>query len=186
VAQVATPAFRKPAERTRFAPPDKLGLRVRIRGIVGGAATLALLAAAWWFLAPPAIGGSTSFTSVDGISMLPKLRSSDLVALRPASKYRVGDIVGYRSPLIHRVVLHRIVAIRGKHYVFKGDNNHFTDPDSPVRKQLVGKLWFRLPQGGRAVAALHVPWILAALASVFVLVIGLGGRPQRRPKDVPR
>jgi signal peptidase I len=185
VAQVATPTFRKPAERTRFAPPGKLRLRGRVRRIAGAAATIALLAAAWWFLAPPAIGGSTSFTSVDGISMLPKLHSSDLVALRPADTYRVGDIVGYRSPLIHRVVLHRIVAIHGKHYVFKGDNNHFTDPDSPVRKQLVGKLWFRVPQGGRAVAWLHVPWILAAIASVFVLVIGLGGRPQRKPEGAP-
>jgi signal peptidase I len=186
MAQVATPTFRKPAERSRFAPPGKLRLRGRIRGLAGAAATFAVLAAAWWFLAPPAIGGSTSFTSVDGISMLPKLHSSDLVALRPASTYRVGDIVGYRSPLIHRVVLHRIVAIRGRHYIFKGDNNHFTDPDSPVRKQLVGKLWFRLPQGGRAVAWLHVPWMLAALASVFVLVIGLGGKPKRKPKDAPR
>lgn len=34
-----------------------------------------------------------------------------------ASRLRVGDVVGYRSGMLHRVVLHRIVAIKDDRYV---------------------------------------------------------------------
>jgi signal peptidase I len=108
--------------------------------------------------------------------MLPALERSDLVALRPAATYRVADVVGYRSELLHRVVLHRIVAIRGDRYVFKGDHNTFVDPDRPTRAELVGRLWFQVPSAGRAVSALHVPWVVAAIAALLVLALGLGGR----------
>jgi signal peptidase I len=149
--------------------------------------SIAFLGAAWWFLAPPPLGGSTSFVTVDGTSMLPNLHRSDLVALRPASAYRVGDVVGYHSPLIHRVVLHRIVAIHGQHYVLKGDNNTFLDPDQPTHSQVVGKLWFHMQSAGRAVQLLHVPWIVGALAVLLVLVLGLGrGEPRRHEREPAR
>ena len=144
-----------------------------------GIATAAF-AATWWYVAPPPLGGSTSFVTVDGTSMLPTLRMSDLVALRPEHTYRVGDIVGYRSGLIHRVVLHRIVAIHGGRYVFKGDNNSFVDPDRPTRAQLVGRLWLHVPSAGRLVQQLHRPPVAAALAVLLVLAAGLGGETKRR------
>ena len=50
--------------------------------------------------------------------------------VRPADDYKVGDIVAYRSTMLHVVVLHRIIAIKGDRYVFKGDNNDFVDPDA--------------------------------------------------------
>jgi signal peptidase I len=163
------------AARARSAPPTRVrvGLGVGLR--VG--LTLAALAAAWWFLAPAQLGGATAFMTVDGTSMLPRLQPSELVLLRRAGDYRVGDVVGYRSTLLGRVVLHRIVAVHGGRYTFKGDNNSFTDPDHPTRGQLVGKLWFSVPRAGRAVPILHTPWVVAALAAVLVLVLGLGGRP---------
>ena len=140
----------------------------------------AAFGATWWYVAPPPLGGSTSFVTVDGTSMLPTLRMSDLVALRPEQTYRVGDIVGYRSGLIHRVVLHRIVAIHGGRYVFKGDNNSFVDPDRPTRTQLVGRLWLHVPSAGRLVQQLHRPPVAAALAVLLVLAAGLGGETKRR------
>ena len=48
----------------------------------------------------------------------------------PPSHYKVGDIVAYRSTMLHIVVLHRIIAVKGDRYVFKGDNNDFVDPDA--------------------------------------------------------
>ncbi len=140
----------------------------------------AAFAATWWYVAPPPLGGSTTVVTVDGTSMLPKLRLSDLVALRPQHTYRVGDVVGYRSGLIHRVVLHRIVAIHGGRYVFKGDNNSFVDPDRPTRSQLVGRLWIHIPSAGRLVLQLHRPPVAATLAVLLVLVAGLGGGTKRR------
>ena len=96
--------------------------------VLGAAAA----AAAWWFLAPPALGGSTSLAIVDGSSMFPTFERNDLVVLRPSSAYRVGDVVAYHSTLVHRVVLHRIVAVRDGRYTFKGDNNNFLDPEQPA------------------------------------------------------
>ncbi len=152
--------------------------RTRI-GRFGGLATgIAVLGLSWWLLAPTQLAGSTTFVTVDGTSMLPTLRRSDLVALRPAASYRVGEIVGYRSTLINRVVLHRIVSIKRDQYVFKGDNNSFLDPDRVRRNQIVGRLWFQLPKAGAGIAVLHVPWIAAALATLLVLALGLGG-PRR-------
>ena len=154
----------------------------RTRRITGLAIGAAIVAAAWWLLAPVQLGGATSFTTVDGTSMLPRFQRSDLVALRSAESYRVGDIAGYRSTLLHRVVLHRIVAIQGGRYSFKGDHNSFLDPERPTRDQLVGRLWFRVPRAGRAVDALHTPWIVAVVAALLVFAL-VGGTPARREPD---
>jgi signal peptidase I len=149
-------------------------IRQAVVVVLGAAAA----AATWWFFAPPALGGSTSLAIVDGSSMFPTYQPDDVVFLRPSSSYRVGDVVGYHSALIHRVVLHRIVAIRGGRYTFKGDSNNFLDPERPTRSAFVGKRWFSLPAVGRVATLLHTPWIVAALAGVLVLVFGLGGAPE--------
>ena len=145
--------------------------------VLGAAAT----AAAWWFLAPPVIGGSTSLAIVDGSSMFPTFERNDLVFIRPSSTYHVGDIVAYHSKLIHCVVLHRVVAIHGGRYTFKGDNNKFLDPEQPTRSAFIGKRWFSLPAVGRIATLLHTPWIAATLAALLVLAWGLGGAPKPEP-----
>src|SRR6476646_2173030 len=103
-------------------------------------ATLVVLAvAAWLLLAPTQIGGETSYVTTSGTSMQPRFHSGDLALVRPADHYRVGEIVAYRSKLLHVVVLHRIIAIKGNRYVFKGDSNNFVDPTRPRRAELVGR-----------------------------------------------
>jgi signal peptidase I len=151
----------------------------------GGAAALTLLALAglWWATAPPALGGKTTIVTVDGTSMLPQYKRADLVALRPVSHYKVGDVVGYRSSMLHRVVLHRIVGIKNGHYTFKGDNNSFTDPDQPTRADLVGKDAVHLPALGNVLQALRKPWLLALLAALAVLTLGVDIR--RDPGNDP-
>ena len=181
-----TPVFpqtaRGSAARTQPASPGRTSLPGRLRRLAGVGLTVALVAAAWWLLAPVQLGGSTSFATVDGTSMLPTFQRSDLVALRTTDTYRVGDVAGYRSTLLGRVVLHRIVAIDGGRYSFKGDNNAFVDPERPTREQLVGKLWFRLPRTGHAVDLLHTPWIVAAIAALLVVALA-GGAPSKRRRD---
>lgn len=166
-------------------PPRRVTRAARsgLRPVASFGLTLVLLAAAWLLLAPPRLGGSTSFVVVDGTSMLPSLRGSDLVALRPTSRPEVGDVVGYRSALLDRVVLHRITAIEGGRYALKGDNNSFIDPDRPLRSEIVGKVWFHVPWGGHAIAWLHVPWVLAGLAALLVLAAGLEGAGPRSRRE---
>jgi signal peptidase I len=176
----ATPVW--PAARTPSAQSAASGrtarLGLRPSTVAPMILLLAVMVAGWWYLAPPQLGGATSLVTVDGTSMLPGIHPSDIVALRPASHYQVGDVVGYHSQLLHRVVLHRIVAIHNGHYTFKGDNNGFLDPDHPTRSQLVGKRWFQIPSIGRLVGILHTPLVLALLAGLLVLLVALGGRRQ--------
>ncbi len=69
-----------------------------------------LLAAAWVFVAPQPLGGPTSMVITSGNSMEPKFHSGDMVIVREADDYDVGDVVAYRSEELNSVVLHRIIA----------------------------------------------------------------------------
>ena len=157
-------------------PGLRLGKRARARISFGAwiATTAVLLGAGWLAVAPPQLGGRTSFVVVDGTSMLPRLRGDDLVLLRASRSYHVGEVVGYRSALLRRIVLHRIVAIDHGRYTFRGDNNRFLDPERPTRDRLVGRMWLHVRAGGRMVGVLRVPWIVGALAALLVLAVGLG------------
>jgi signal peptidase I len=168
---------------TRSTSPGRTRPFGRVPGVAGLALGLAAVAAAWWLLAPAQLGGSTAFTTVDGTSMEPTFQRSDLVALRASKTYRVGDIAGYHSTLLGRVVLHRIVAMHDGRYRFKGDHNSFVDPEQPARGQLVGRLWFTIPKAGRAVESLHTPWIVAVVAALLVVALLGGGTPTSRERD---
>src|SRR5271157_145822 len=71
--------------------------------------------------------GEVALVTTHGQSMEPRFHSGDLAVVVPDSTYHVGQIVGYQSPLLHVVVLHRIVAEHDGTFVFKGDNNSFLD-----------------------------------------------------------
>ena len=160
------------ALRHGFASPLRL---FRLKMIAAVALCAAVAYGAWTYLAPPQVGGATSLAIVDGTSMLPTFHRDDLVLLRAAHSYRVGDVVAYHSALIHRVVLHRIVAIHNGRYTFKGDNNTFLDPEPPTRQALIGRRWVVIPGAGRIVGLLRTPLVAAVFAAVLVLLFGFAG-----------
>ena len=140
-----------------------------------------LLAAAWLFL-PSALGGSTTYVSTFGTSMEPGFTAGDLAILRPAGDYAAGDVIAYRSESLGTTVMHRIVdgdAASG--FVVQGDNNSWLDEDRPSGADVLGRLWLRVPQGGKALEALRSPWVLALVAVAVVTVVGSTARsPGRR------
>jgi signal peptidase I len=144
---------------------------------------------AWWYLAPARIGGSTTYVATHGVSMEPRFHTGDLALVRPATSYRVGDIVAYHSNLLHTTVLHRIIARHGNLYIFKGDNNNFIDPAPVPRADLIGKLWLHVPHGGIMLATLHTPIGAALLCAVVGLFVVLGAtdtnRRRRRRRGGP-
>lgn len=153
----------------------------RVVQFFSGALSLVALLVGWLFLAPPQLGGSASHAVIVGSSMEPTLHRGDLVLMRPAGEYRIGDVVGYQSSALKQLVLHRIVGQNGDRFVFKGDNNGFLDPVQPTREELVGKLWLRLPVVGRLSEWVRRPVHSAILAGVFVLLaLGVGGETTRR------
>lgn len=166
---------------------------MRIRFTVGQLVTtivgLAVVGLAWFYLAPPMLGGSTSYVVTDGASMQPRFHAGDLALVRGGSRssYHVGEIVAYHSEMLHTLVLHRIVGIGGGRYLFKGDHNSFIDPERPVRSELAGALWLHIPKAGRALNWLHRPSHSAVVSGLLVLFAlgggGLGIRRRRRRRS---
>jgi signal peptidase I len=148
------------------------------------ASFLILVFLAWWMLAPPQLGGRTSYAVIYGISMEPRFHGGDLVLLRQQPSYHVGQIVGYHSNKLGKPVMHRIIKIdESGRYYFKGDNNNFVDPEHPLESQLFGSEWVRLPGVGSALERVHSPRnaaILGGLVALFVLGGGSARAKRRR------
>src|SRR6266496_6188934 len=101
---------------------------------------LVLFGSALIAFAPLQLGGQAAFVIVNGNSMEPLYHRGDLVILRTADDYQVGDIVTYRHPQIGPVI-HRIIGRDAERFVFRGDHNNFIDPYRPIRSELIGKSW---------------------------------------------
>jgi signal peptidase I len=114
--------------------------------------------------------------------MEPHFHHGDLVVLRRRSSYSVGEVVAYYSHDLGKNVLHRIIAVHGGRYAFKGDNNNFVDPERPTAADLVGAEWMHFPHAGSWLGALHKPVdaAIAAGAAVLLLLSGGGTAAHRR------
>lgn len=153
-------------------------------------ALLLLLGAAvvssWLTVGPEQAGGPATYAVTSGVSMAPLLRNGDLALVRREGSYRVGQVVLYESRVLHRPVLHRIIAVRHGRYYFKGDNNDFVDPGYATRSRLIGRLYLVVPALGGVLSFFADPIraaVAAGLAS-FLLVATLTGpeRRSRRPR----
>src|SRR5208337_2550623 len=100
-----------------------MGKSGHITGFFMNILLVAGMAAIWMLFAPVKLGGQVSYVLVDGISMLPNFHTGDLVLVRQASAYQVGDVVTYHDPLMNADIIHRIIGQQGDHFVLKGDNN---------------------------------------------------------------
>lgn len=153
---------------------------------ISAALGLLLLAALWIAFAPIQLGGQASFVIVNGNSMEPVYRRGDLVIVRAATDYRVGDIVTYRHPDIGPVI-HRIVGRSDDRWVLKGDHNDFIDSYGPGTEELIGRSWIHLPSAGSLLERLRTPPLMALLAAVFgVMLMTTVTRGARHPAQGPR
>jgi len=160
---------------------------------------LAAALVAWLFLLRPAfLGGPASYIMVAGRSMEPTLHTGDLGLTRKQDSYAIGDIVAFHvpkgEPAEGAMVIHRIVGgSAAEGYLVQGDNKNAADPWRPTGHDIVGRLWFTVPGGGRLVWVLRQPLPLGALAGALgalsVLTAGSGkrarrgGTSRRRPAD---
>jgi signal peptidase I len=128
--------------------------------------------------------GEVSLVTTHGVSMEPRFHTGDLAVLIPSSHYHVGEIVGYHSPLLHIVVLHRIVAEHDGLFTFKGDNNSFLDPVHVGPAAIEGRLWLHIVRGGVILGWVRSPVVLGFLA-FLVIALGVGGATRRRRSRGP-
>jgi len=117
-----------------------------------------------------------------GNSMNPRIATGDLVVVFEQPTYQPGDVVAYQSRELRRVVLHRIRAIHGDRYTFRGDHNAYDDVEQPEAGLLIGREVIHVPDGGVWLGRLQAPHIRALVAyalvayvlGAYVLVIGGG------------
>ena len=144
----------------------------KVLTVFGWGGALVALLFAWAVLAPPQLLGSTTYLATRGVSMLPYLHMGDLVAVRAASSYQVGDVVAYRNPLLgNQIILHRVVGIDRDRYVMKGDNNSWLDEYRPLQSDVVGREWFHASGWGDFIGAMRAPEnsaVLFGIAGLFV------------------
>lgn len=148
---------------------------------------LVLLVAAWVALVPPQLGGRSTFVIVNGNSMEPVLQRGDLVIIRAAASYQIGEIVTYRHPQIGPVI-HRIIKRDGDFFIFKGDHNGWIDSYAPTQAELIGRLWLYVPGAGKMLGWLRKPLGMALLVGMIgcVLMINLNRDQARRCRRLMR
>lgn len=134
---------------------------------------LVLLIAIWTLLAPISLGGQAAYVIIDGASMEPRFHLGDLVVVRQARSYGAGDIVAYNNLELKRYVFHRITAMKGDHFVLRGDNNQWDDSYQPVQSEVVGEFWLQFPSLGKWVRWARVPANMGLMAGIVGGLIAL-------------
>ncbi len=122
------------------------------------------LVVVWIAFAPAKIGGQASYVMVNGISMEPNYHTGDLVIVRKAQTYQIGDVVTYRDAKMGAYVIHRIIGIQQGMFTIKGDNNSWIDAYHPTYDEIVGKQWILAPRLGRVMLWFRSPINLSLTA----------------------
>lgn len=116
-------------------------------------------------------------------SMEPVLSVDDLVIVKKAEEYAVGDIVVYETEGM--LVVHRIMEIEDGQIRTQGDANNM--PDEPVDIGSVkGKLAAAIPGAGKLVRAIRTPAGGLGVLLAAVMLFGMSFRkeiPEADPAD---
>lgn len=143
-----------------------------LAGLLGGVA-LVLVSLFWVALAPGATGGTFSYVFTAGNSMEPLYHQGDMVILRQADAYNIGDIVAFNDP-VQGLVLHRIRAREGQLWITRGDNRGSDDIFKSRDSDIVGRAVLHVPGVGRALASLQTPRNTVILTAATLLIAAAG------------
>ena len=174
------------------------GVRVRPQRRYGQAgvliaAQLAIVAALGWYCLPQRLGGRADWVMVSGTSMLPRLRTGDLVLVERQPGYHVGEVVAYRVPKgqvgAGYVVIHRIIGGNGQTgWRMKGDNRTAPDLWYPTDHDVIGSKLLRIPHAWFFLRLLHMPLMLglfAGVAAFFMIAFAGDGETEDDTTPAP-
>lgn len=138
------------------------------------------------FFRPPLLGGETSYVIVSGDSMLPTLRSGDLVVARKRDDYAKGDILVYAVPKGEPgegvLIIHRVVGGDARSgYVLRGDNRESDDPWRPNAGEVQGAAVFDVPKLGLVLGVIASPLGLGLLAAMIAFFFVLPRKDDAPP-----
>ena len=98
-------------------------------------------------------------------SMEPELSVDDVIVVRTASDYKVGDVVVYQSR--HILVVHKIIAVDGTTVTTQGTANDVADAPIHV-SDIKGKVWFQIDGAGAV-----LDWVRSPIGSILVLALAV-------------
>ena len=113
-------------------------------------------------------------------SMEPTLSVGDLLIVREAEGYLVGDVVVYQSGGM--AIVHRILSIDGENAITQGDANNAPDEPIPV-ETISGRVTTAVPYVGYLVLALKTPIGIAVTIAAAVALVVISGRRDKRSMD---
>lgn len=123
----------------------------------------------------PITGNFKVLTVLSG-SMEPSIKTGSVVAVKPSSDYKIGDIITFgpysktQVPTTHRI--YDIKVVGGEPvYITKGDANNAPDTREVQKKDVLGKVLFDVPYAGYAVATAKKPLGFALIIIVPALII---------------
>jgi signal peptidase len=164
--------------------------RQSLRSVVRAALALGLAASWLVLLRPQNLGGPAAYVIVAGDSMLPDLRTGDLVVAARQPAYGIGDVIVYAipdgEPGAGSQVIHRIVGgDSAAGFITQGDNRDTVDPWRPTPGEIVGRPALSIPALGRALAFVRSPLGLGALAGfgAFVFILLSGTEPKKATRE---
>ncbi|MFA4831279.1 MAG: signal peptidase I [Patescibacteria group bacterium] len=123
----------------------------------------------------PITGNFKVMTVLSG-SMEPAIRVGSIVVVKPASEYKVGDIITFgKISKTQTPTTHRINEIKGtgvmQTYVTKGDTNNAPDAREVRQSEIVGKVLFSVPYLGYAISTAKKPWGFALIIIIPALLV---------------
>lgn len=128
------------------------------------------------------IQGNIQIKVVQSGSMEPNISTGSVVLIKPASSYKIGDVItfegnfkdarGKKIPVSHRIVEMKIE--RGNPtYITKGDANEERDSKEVLQSQVIGKVYLAVPYLGYAVETARTRYgFLAIIIVPAFIVIG--------------
>lgn len=138
---------------------------------------LGLLFGTLFAAAAPLAVGDRSFTVLSG-SMAPAIETGDVVVTEPISplEARVGDIVTFQDPEGgDKLISHRVQSVGAAgavaRFVTRGDANTSTERWNVAADGQIGKVVYRLPKVGYALAWAGSPPARIALVAIPALLL---------------
>jgi hypothetical protein len=102
-----------------------------------------------------------------GWSMVPFIQDGDVITVAPLENQRprLGEVVAFIHPENNKLVVHRVVAVKGDAFFIQGDSDH-TFPDGFVSEEnLIGSVTHLLRDGKRVRLGLGPERVLIAYLS---------------------
>ncbi len=153
------------------------------RHILLSASIFVAMLTVWILFAPSQFGGTASYVILSGNSMSPKFKLGDLVIVKEADVYEIGDAVAYEHPTIN-YVFHRIITVNTHgNFQLQGDHNDWVDSYMPTQDEIVGKLWLHIPNAGKTLRTLRSPWGFAILTLIFISLLYLSTLPEKGKRN---